>query len=119
MSSSFARSVGVIRGKARIPAASLSRIEETLALHIRANHLPLPEREFRFDEERRWRFDFAWPDRKLAVECEGGVHRIEDRFTRDCEKYNAAQQAGWIVLRFTAGMVKSGDAIATIQDALA
>lgn len=117
--SSLARSVGIIRGKARVPATRLSAIEETLALHIRANHLPRPEREYRFDEERRWRFDFAWPDRKLAVECEGGVHRIEGRFTRDCEKYNAAQRQGWIVLRFTSGMVKNGDAIATIQDALA
>ena len=24
--------------------------------------LPLPEREFTFMEERRFRFDFAWPD---------------------------------------------------------
>ena len=31
-----------------------------------------PEREFRFCE-RRWRFDFAWPSHKVAVEIDGGI----------------------------------------------
>lgn len=46
----------------------MSELEETLAFHLKAAKLPAPEREYRFDPERRWRFDFAWPDQMLAVE---------------------------------------------------
>lgn len=100
-----------------------SPIEETLALQIRINNLPTPVREHRFDEVRRWRFDFAWPDRKLAAECEGGVY-IQGRHTRgsgfekDLEKYNAAAIAGWMVLRFTKAQVKAGVALQLLRGVL-
>lgn len=66
--------------------------------------------EFKFDPNRQWRFDFAWPDAKVAVELEGGTFskRSQSRHTTatghqgDCEKYNAAAIAGWCVLRYTA-----------------
>lgn len=67
--------------------------------------LPAPEREYRFDSERRWRFDFAWPSLKIAVEVEGGVW-IRGRHVRpvgylaDLEKYNRAVVLGWRVLRY-------------------
>lgn len=101
-----------------------SAIEETLALHIRANKLPAPVREHRFHETRRWRFDFAWPEAKVAAECEGGTfsggrHTRGSGFEKDSEKYNAAALAGWRVFRFTSRMVKSGAAILTLQEALA
>lgn len=97
--------------------------EERLALHIRATRLPDPEREYRFDDKRRWRFDFAWPDRKIAVEVEGGTwgggrHTTGAGFKADCEKYAAAQLAGWIVLRVTTDHVVSGEAIGWITQAL-
>jgi len=50
-----------------------SELEATLAMHIRVNGLPEPEREYRFHPRRKWRFDAAWPDAKLAVEVEGGA----------------------------------------------
>ena len=61
--------------------------------------------EHKFHETRKWRFDFAWPDQKLAVEVEGGAfsggrHTRGIGFVKDCEKYNAAVLAGWRVLRF-------------------
>lgn len=69
---------------------------------VRAPTLP-PEREFRFHPERRWRFDFAWPSIKLAVEIEGrGRHQTVVGYRRDCEKYNEAARLGWRVLRFPA-----------------
>lgn len=83
-----------------------------------------PEREYRFHPSRKWRFDFAWPDVKLALEVEGGTaagkgrHSHGDGFVRDCQKYNAAALLGWRVLRFTTSMVKSGEAIDTIRAAL-
>ena len=33
----------------------------------------LPEEEYRFHPTRRWRFDFAYPELKLAIEIEGSV----------------------------------------------
>jgi hypothetical protein len=117
-----------------------SKGEETLALHIRAHGLPAPVREFRFaahavgwlgeDKPRGatlgnllvrsgladWRFDFAWPEQRLAVEVEGGMwsggrHNRAAGFAEDCRKYNAATRLGWRVLRYTTEMVTRGQAI--------
>lgn len=98
----------------------LSRGEELFALQLRAYRLPDPEREFRFSPPRRWRFDFAWPDLRVAVEIEGGIfsggrHTRGKGFESDCEKYNAAASDGWRVLRFTTGMVERGEAIAAVR----
>ena len=65
------------------------------------------EREFRFDPDRRWRFDFAWPSEKVAVELNGGVwngggHIRPGGYEKDIEKYRAATLQGWRVLVYTA-----------------
>jgi len=80
--------------------------------------------EYRFDPARRWRFDFAWPSRKLAVEVEGGIW-VNGRHGRgvgmesDMEKYNRATALGWAVLRFSPGGVKNGNACREIEAWLA
>jgi len=67
-----------------------------------------PVRELKFHPERRWKFDFAWPELKLAVEIEGqGRHQTFVGFRRDCDKYNAALAMGWRVLRFPAADKKA------------
>jgi len=76
-------------------------------------NLPEPEREVRFSTDRKWRFDFAWQDVKLAVEIEGmapggGRHQRRGGFNRDAEKYNAATALGWRVLRFTSDDMRAG-----------
>lgn len=101
-------------------AKTASAIEERLTVHIRVNALPVPTREHRFHPTRMWRFDFAWPDLKIAAECEGGVwvngaHNRGAHFTSDCEKYNAATELGWRVFRFTGDQVVNGAAIDTLQ----
>ena len=68
--------------------------------------LPEPTLEYRFDAKRRWRFDYAWPAQKVALEVEGGVftrgrHTRGAGFLKDIDKYNAATLAGWKVLRVT------------------
>lgn len=100
-----------------------STIEETLALHIRANKLPEPVREHRFHPDRKWRFDFAFLDQKVAAECEGAIyvngrHTRGSGFEKDCEKYNAAMTLGWRVFKFTRRMVEQGTAIAQLREAL-
>jgi hypothetical protein len=97
--------------------------ERALATHIRWAGLVTPVEEYLFALPRRWRFDFAWPEQHVAAEVEGGVwtsgHHSRGRgFEADCEKYNEAAIRGWIVLRFTPGMIDDGLAVATIERAL-
>ena len=97
-----------------------SPLERLLAAQIVGAGLPEPVREYRFAPPRRWRFDFAWLDNKLAVECEGGVwslgrHLRPRGFVSDAEKYNAAVALGWRVLRFASSQIASGEAIEQIR----
>ena len=69
-----------------------------------------PVAEFRFVPDRLWRFDYAWPALSVAVEIEGGVwsagrHVQPLGFTEDCRKYNRAAADGWLVFRWTTGML--------------
>jgi len=101
----------------------LSAAEETLALLLRVEGVPAPEREWRFHPKRRWRFDFAWPAEKVAVEVEGGIwtrgrHNRPAGYQADCEKYNEAALMGWRVLRVVPEHVDSGEAIGWISRAL-
>lgn len=65
------------------------------------------QEELVFHPERNFRFDVAMPELKLAVEYEGLMsersrHTTVAGYSKDCEKYNIAQLAGWTVLRYTA-----------------
>ncbi|HTJ77686.1 MAG TPA: hypothetical protein VL357_01700 [Rariglobus sp.] len=66
--------------------------------------LPAPVAEHQFEPARRWRFDWAWLDSKIALEIEGGVwtggrHTSSAGFAKDMSKYNRASVLGWRVLR--------------------
>ena len=102
---------------------SKSELEQELEFQIKAVRIPQPEREYRFAPPRRWRFDMAWPDKMVAVECEGGVwtrgrHTRGAGFIADCEKYNRAALDGWCVLRFTSEHIHRGDAVTLVAHAL-
>ena len=63
-------------------------------------------KEHRFHPVRRWRFDYAIPDRKIAVEVDGAVwvggrHNRPAGYVADLEKLNTAASMGWLVLRIT------------------
>lgn len=68
--------------------------------------MPKPVGEFKFHPDRRWRFDYAWPDKKIALEIhgatyKGGRHVTGKGFASDREKMNEAQLLGWIVIEAT------------------
>jgi very-short-patch-repair endonuclease len=87
------------------------------------------EPELRFHGSRQWKFDFAWPQHKIAVEVHGGVHKMLQAdgtkesgrhtqgkgFTEDREKMNEAVILGWKVLEFTTEMCEDGVALLTLD----
>jgi len=97
-------------------------LELHLLRDIRAVGLPEPTREFAFakDEGRRFRADFAWPDRMLLVECEGGIgrgrHTSVVGFSADMTKYNLASIKGYVVLRFGAKEIRGGQAVKELEE---
>lgn len=100
-----------------------SDAEAAFATLVRWHALPAPSTEYRFLPPRRWRFDFAWPGSRVAVEVEGGSwvagrHTRGAGFEADCEKYNTATLAGWRVLRVTPAMIDDGRAMLWLRAAL-
>lgn len=82
-----------------------SELEEKFLMLLKLAKIRNPEEEFAFAKPRKWRFDFAFPEKMIAVEIEGGVwsggrHRRPIGFIKDMEKYNAASLRGWRVLRY-------------------
>jgi very-short-patch-repair endonuclease len=76
--------------------------------YCKSHGIPMPIREHKFHPTRKWRFDFAWPDQKIAIEVEGGLflagggrHNRGASMKGDMEKYNEAACFGWSVLRYT------------------
>jgi hypothetical protein len=77
--------------------------------HWKLNGWPTPKREFVFHPTRLWRFDFCWPDKKIALEIQGqGSHNTLSGMTKDYEKQHAAMQLGWQVIYCTANQLKDG-----------
>ena len=73
------------------------------------HQVPMPTnrggKEYRVVPNRRWRFDFAYPDLRIGIEVHGAIwarggHTRGSGFIKDREKMNEAQLAGWLVLEF-------------------
>lgn len=80
-------------------------------------------KEHQFHPNRKWRFDYAFLDNKIALEVEGGVytsgrHIRPVGFLNDMEKYNAAAMMGWRVLRCTPKTLLTMPTITMIRDAM-
>ena len=100
----------------------MSELEDAMLWRMVVDGLPSPVKEYRFHPTRKWLFDFAYPDQKIAIEVEGGTwvqgrHSRGSGFQADCEKYNTATLLGWKVLHFTRAMVE-GNATETIKQLL-
>jgi very-short-patch-repair endonuclease len=104
-----------------------SDLEAAFLFHLRTlapELLPDLEQEYRFHPRRRWRFDFAWPCHRVAVEVDGGQWAAGGgRHNRDSDriKMNQAAVMGFRVLRFSGSMLSQDPAgcIVTLREALA
>lgn len=86
--------------------------------------VPLPTPEYRFLVTRKWRFDRAFIEQRVAVELDGGIwnagrHLQPKGFEADLEKMNAATAHGWRVFRFTATMLERDPFLCISQVAIA
>ena len=83
-----------------------------------------PETEFQFDPVRKWRWDYCWPEFKVAVEVDGfGYgHGAANRIADNNEKRNAAIEQGWLILVFDSKLLGSmqgvADAVEQVQRVL-
>ena len=80
-------------------------------------------KEYKFHPTRRWRFDYAVPVHKIALEVEGGVwtggrHTSPKGFLGDIEKYNTATLMGWRVFRTTPEGLYKQSTINMIKEAI-
>ena len=95
-------------------------LEERFLWQLRGAGLAEPVGQFLFAPERQWRFDWAWPSIKLAVEIQGGLwvtggHGGGARALDDYRKHNAAVRRGWTVLYITADMLNTTEALDTVE----
>lgn len=77
-------------------------------------------KELQFHPKRKWRFDYAIPEIKVAIEVEGGVwtqgrHTRGKGFIGDMEKYNQAVILGWRLIRVTPDTLITGNTISMIS----
>lgn len=70
---------------------------------IGVSDLPRPVRQYRTRADGRWyRLDFAWPDARVALECDGfDAHGRRVAFERDRARSAALAAAGWRVIPVT------------------
>ncbi|MGB7294169.1 MAG: DEAD/DEAH box helicase [Candidatus Aminicenantales bacterium] len=91
-------------------------IEEPLRRALeRTEGLPPGERDFEIKDEQGRLVtvpDFAWPDVKLAVYCDGfAIHGNRETLESDAQKRNFLQSRGWVVLTYWGRTIlKSPDA---------
>jgi very-short-patch-repair endonuclease len=90
---------------------------------LRSEGLAMPLTEHRFHVTRRWRFDYAWPEHRIALEVEGGVwvggrHTSGAGFVKDMEKYNEAACLGWRIIRCQPRELCSTKTVDTIKRAM-
>jgi len=81
------------------------------------------EKEFKFHSSRKWRFDYAILEFKIAIEIDGGIwtngrHTRGKGYLNDMEKFNVASSLGWLILKFTPNNQYSLKTIELIKDTL-
>ena len=98
---------------------SASRLEKRFALYWRGLNGPELKPEHAFHPTRKWRFDFAHLQSRVAIEIEGGTwtrggHSRGEGYQKDCEKYNEATRLNWRVFRLTGKMITAENVLSII-----
>jgi hypothetical protein len=104
-------------------SAGSTYTEEEVKSFFQKTNTPEPVFEYEFHPARNWRFDLAWPSKKLALEVQGGLytggrHTTAQGFLNDMEKDNAAAVIGWRILKVTPKGLLSFGTTSMIQKAL-
>ncbi len=116
---------GVLAARRALPwldQRSESPGESLARAHLVLNRVPRPLCNLDVYDHGRWlaRVDMAWPDYRLIVEYDGAVHLQEQQRRRDAQRRNLLQEAGWMVITFTAEDLKRPWLMATqVKRALA
>jgi hypothetical protein len=89
---------------------------------LKREGIPLPVSEYRFST-RRFRFDYAWPDKLVALEVDGGIwsrgrHVRGKGWLLDSQKLNLAASMGYRMLRCTPKQLCDLQTIALIRETL-
>ena len=73
--------------------------ETRVRLLMARGGLPAPVAQYVVRDSRGFvaRVDFAWPERRVAVEYDGAWHAEPGQFARDRQRLNRLQAAGWRV----------------------
>ena len=103
-----------------------SELERTFAYYynLLTADAPQYELEYVFLPGRKYRFDFAWPASKVAVEIQGGTRlKGGGRHNTDVDRWkmNHAATNGWRVLQFSGKMLEDDpqQCIKVVLEALA
>ena len=123
--------IGLLPGGKKPKRSKRKEAAEEFAFQLRCHRFTGWVREHRFAKEeygRLWRFDFAHPLLKVAVEIDGlrverignrtictGRHSTVDGYREDCLKLATAWVLGWQVPRFVQDQVFSGAAIGYVE----
>ena len=82
-----------------------------------------PVSEYRFRPDRRWRFDYAWLEERVALEVQSGIwsqgrHTRGAALLQEWEKLNAAAALGWRILYCQPSDLLKPETIEAIRKAL-
>ena len=80
-------------------------------------------KEYRFHPTRKWRFDYAFVEHKIAIEVDGGVwingrHNRASGYLKDLDKFNTATAMGWVVLKFTPEQLYKTETLDLIKETI-
>lgn len=99
--------------------------EEMFSAQLKILNTPIPVQQFKFCPDRKFSADFAWPERKILVELEGGIwrrgggaHSHPANIIRDIEKQTLAAYHGYRVFRFWENDIKSWSAANMMKEVL-
>lgn len=95
----------------------------TIQLSFLASQIPGVIAEHQFAPPRRWRFDYAWPGPRVALEVQGGIwtagrHVRGAALLKEWEKLNEAAAMGFRIIYCQPKDLMTGETIDLIRRAI-